>query len=152
MKDQNLNQEFLKWDLTSSSISAETTGRPAASLEMDCNICVLKENGIFSGVSAKGLWDTGTSTTVITPAIAERLKLPYVGGMSMNGLGGKQQTGLTIAFFRFPNRTVIGPIRMAVHELPSVDVLIGMDIISMGTFHLERKPDGGTLFTFDLNL
>lgn len=119
---------------------------------MDCNICILRDDGVFSGVSAKGLWDTGTSTTVITPAIAARLKLPIVGGMNMNGLGGRQQAGMTIAYFRFPNRTVVGPIRMAVHELPSTDVLIGMDIISMGTLLLERKPDGGTKFTFDLNI
>lgn len=34
--------------------------------------------------------------------------------------------------------------------LPSTDVLIGMDIISMGRFLLEPKPDGGTKFMFIL--
>ena len=106
----------------------------------------------FAGVSAKGLWDTGTSTTVITPAIATKLGLQPMGGMTMNGLGGKHQSWLTLAFFRFPNGVIAGPIQMAVHDLPSTDVLIGMDIISMGKFTIERKPDGGTRFTFDLNL
>lgn len=107
-------------------------------------------NNRFTGVKARGLWDTGTSTTVITPAIAEKLNLRPVGGMKMNGLGGVQQSWLTIAYLRFPNGTVVGPLYMAVHDLPSTDVLIGMDIISMGTFLLERKPDGGTRFTFKL--
>lgn len=29
---------------------------------------------------------------------------------------------------------------------------VDMDVISAGTFTIRRKPDGGTLFTFDLNL
>jgi hypothetical protein len=33
-----------------------------------------------------------------------------------------------------------------------VDVLLGMDVISSGKFTIERKADGGTLFTFDMNL
>lgn len=117
---------------------------------MDCNICVMTGNKKFTGVKAKALWDTGTSTTVISPAIAEKLNLEPIGGMRMNGLGGVQQSWLTLAYFRFPNGIVAGPFRMAVHELPSVDVLIGMDIISMGRFLLERKPDGGTKFMFIL--
>lgn len=117
---------------------------------MDCNICVMTGNKKFTGVKATALWDTGTSTTVISPAIAEKLNLEPIGGMRMNGLGGVQQSWLTLAYFRFPNGIVAGPFRMAVHELPSVDVLIGMDIISMGRFLLERKPDGGTKFMFIL--
>lgn len=117
---------------------------------MNCNICVMTGNNMFSGVKARGLWDTGTSTTVISPAIAYKLNLQPIGGMKMNGLGGVQESWLTLAYFRFPNGTVAGPIRMAVHELPSTDVLIGMDIISMGRFLLEPKPDGGTKFMFVL--
>lgn len=150
MKDQTSDRNCLTWTHTSSSLLAETFGRPAQSLDMDCNICVMTGNSMFRGIKAHGIWDTGTSTTVITPAIAEKLNLKPIGGMRMNGLGGVQQSWLTLAYFRFPNGTVAGPIRMAVHELPSTDVLIGMDIISMGRFQLERKPDGGTKFMFIL--
>jgi len=119
---------------------------------MDCNICVMTGDREFTGVKARGLWDTGTSVTVITPAIAAKLHMEPLGGYSMNGLGGVQQSWLTVGFLRFPNGAVWGPIHMAVHDLPNTDVLIGMDVISCGTFTIRRKPDGGTLFTFDMNV
>jgi len=119
---------------------------------MDCNICVLTGDNMFTGVKARGLWDTGTSVTVITPAIAAKLNLKPLGGYTMNGLGGVQQSWLTVGFLRFPNGKVWGPIHMAVHDLPSTDVLIGMDVISTGRLTIERKADGGTRFTFDLGI
>ena len=149
MTEQNSNPDSLTWTHTRSSLSAETFGNPASSLDMDCHICV-KNGDKFSGVPARALWDTGTSTTVISTTIAAKLGLQPVGKMRINGLGGIQHSWVTTAFLRFPNGTVAGPFYMAVHDLPSTDVLIGMDVISMGTFHLERKPDGGTRFTFTL--
>ena len=149
MTKQNSNPDSLTWTHTRSSLSAETFGKPANSLDMDCHICVMNGDK-FSGVPARAIWDTGTSTTVISPAVAEKLGLQPVGDMSMKGLGGIQHSWITIAYLRFPNGIVAGPFYMAVHDLPSTDVLIGMDIISMGTFKLERKPDGGTRFTFTL--
>lgn len=47
---------------------------------------------------------------------------------------------------------MIGPMMVVVDEIPSVDVLLGMDVIRFGKFTIERKPDGGTLFTFDMNV
>lgn len=119
---------------------------------MDCYVCTMTQDGKMRGKQARGLWDTGTSVTVITPAIAEKLHLKPVGDMDMNGLGGVQQAWRAVAFFRFPNGKNCGPLLVAVHELPSVDVLIGMDVISIGKFLIERKPDGGTRFTFDMNV
>lgn len=144
------SQNVLTWTHTKSSLSAETTGKPARSLKMDCHICVMTGNNKFTGTKVRGLWDTGTSTTVITPAVAAKLNLKPVGNMNLNGVGGKRQSWVTIACLRFPNGVVAGPFYMAVQELPSTDVLIGMDVISMGRFLLERKPDGGTKFTFTL--
>ena len=110
------------------------------------------QGDILRGKKVTGLWDTGTSTTVITPAIAAKLNLKPKGDMNMNGIGGVQKAWKTECFFRFPNGMACGPLLVAVHELPSVDVLIGMDVISTGTFTIRRKPDGGTLFTFDMNV
>ena len=152
MTTHNSTPHGLTWTHTRSQLSAETIGRPARSLDMDCHICVMTGENKFAGTKVKGLWDTGTSTTVITPAVAAKLNLKPAGNMTMNGLGGKQKSWITMACLRLPNGMVAGPFYMAVHELPSTDVLIGMDVISMGTFLLERKPDGGTRFTFELNI
>ena len=150
MKESDQNQGCLKWTNTDSRLSAETFGHPAREIEMDCHICTMQGEKIV-GKQARGLWDTGTSTTVITPEIAAKLHLQPKGSMNVNGLGGAQQAWRTVCYFRFPNGKFFGPLVVAVHELPSVDVLIGMDIISIGKLAIERKPDNGTLFTFDIN-
>jgi len=118
--------------------------------EQKSNQGSLTGNKKLTGTKVRGTWDTGTSTTVITPAVAAKLNLKPVGNINLNGLGGRQMSWLTIAWLRFPNGIVLGPLYMAVQDLPSTDVLIGMDVISMGRFLLERKPDGGTRFTFTL--
>lgn len=151
MKDQILNPVCLKWTYSAGSLSAETFGRPAEGFEMDCAVIVVIDGQIrFERV--RGLWDTGTSTTVITPAVAARLGLKPDGksSMNLNGLGGRQKAWTAVASIGFPNGKAYGPIEVAVHDLPSVDVLIGMDVISLGTLTIEPKPDGGTRFTFTL--
>lgn len=116
--------------------------------------CAIIEMGSRRHERFKGLWDTGTSTTVITPDVAARLGiLPDTEhSMGLHGLGGTTDAPTVVAAIGFPNGQAFGPIEMAVHELPSVDVLIGMDVISIGKLTIERKADGGTRFTFDLNI
>jgi hypothetical protein len=150
MKYQSLNPVSLTWTYERFRLSAETIGLPIEELVMDCKIAV-KRNGDFDRVSAKALWDTGTSTTVITPGIAAKLGLEpdeksYI---DLNVVGGVIRAWMTVVYVLFPNGKGYGPIPVAVRELPSADVLLGMDVISIGTFTLRRKPDGGSLFTFE---
>ena len=150
MKEPNLNPGGLKWTHTRSSLSAETFGRPAESLEMDCGIGAVKD-GVLQWERAKALWDTGTSTTVITPELDAKLGLEPDGDyMDLNGLGGVQKAWTAVVCVGLPNGKAYGPIPVAVHDLPSTDVLIGMDVICTGRFLLEPKPDGGTKFMFIL--
>lgn len=141
----------MKWTYSAGKLSAETFGQPAEGFEMDCAII---ETGSWRHERFKGLWDTGTSTTVITPDVAARLGiLPDTEhSMGLHGLGGTTDAPTVVAAIGFPNGQAFGPIEMAVHELPSVDVLIGMDVISIGKLTIERKADGGTRFTFDLGI
>lgn len=115
---------------------------------MDCYIGIEDEYGKRK-TSVRALWDTGTSTTVITPDVARKLKPKVFDTISLNGLKGQSRAPVCAAYILFPNGRAYGPIAVAIHELPSADVLLGMDVISIGTFMLRRKPDGGTLFTFD---
>lgn len=150
---QHSTPDSLKWTHTRSRLCCETYGKPALELEMDCHIGAAHD-GRIRWQRAKALWDTGTSISVITPELADRLGLKpdnddYI---VLNRVGGVSRAWLSVAFVGFPNNIVCGPIRVAVRELPSTDVLIGMDVISNGTFAIRRKPDGGTLFTFDMNI
>lgn len=118
---------------------------------MDCHLCLM-QGETMKGWKARALWDTGSSITVVSPVVAAKMRLIPIGDMNMNGLGGKQKAWKSKCYLRFPNGKFFGPIVVVVHELPSVDVLIGMDVISIGKLTIERKPDGGTLFTFDMNI
>lgn len=149
MEDQNSNRASLTWTHATGILSAETFGLPAEELMMDCHIGVEDEHGKRK-TSVRALWDTGTSTTVITPDVARKLKPKVFDTIGLNGLKGQSRAPVCAIYVLFPNGKAFGPIAAAIHELPSVDVILGMDVISIGTFTLRRKPDGGTLFTFEL--
>lgn len=149
MKDQNSNRASLTWTYESGRLSAETGGKPAAEIVMDCHIGVIDESGKRK-VPVRALWDTGTSTTVVTPEVARRLKMKVFTTIGLSGLKGSARAPVCAAYVLLPNGKTYGPIAVAIHELPTVDVLLGMDVISIGTFTIKRKPDGGTLFTFEL--
>ena len=119
---------------------------------MDCEIGAL-QNGRLIKTPVRALWDTGTSITVITPEVASKLPLVKLDKkIGLNGLKNKSEAELYLAAVVFPNGKIFGPIVVAVQELPSTDVLLGMNVILGGTFAIQRKEDGGTLFTFDMNL
>ena len=118
---------------------------------MDCHIGAAID-GAIHWQRVNVLWDTGTSTTVISPVLAARLGLKPKDGdyIDLNVVGGIARSWMTVVYVGFPNHKVYGPLPVAVKELPSTDVLLGMDVISIGTFLLEPKPDGGTKFMFIL--
>ena len=148
-----MKQNGLTWTFESSRLSAESFGYPADEIVMVCGVGALRDNGL-KWKRVKALWDTGTSTTIITPTVAAMLGLEpeEKDFMDLNGIGGVVRAWTSVVYIGLPNGKAWGPVSVAVRELPSTDVLLGMDIISIGKFTIERKPDGGTRFTFDLNL
>ena len=149
MTTENSTQESSKWTIETSRLSFETFGSPADGIRMECHIGVEDERGkIRTPVTA--LWDTGTSMTVITPDVARKLKPKVIDTIVLNGLGGTRRVPVCAASVLLPNGLAYGPIAMAIDVLPTADVLLGMDVISIGTFLLEPKPDGGTKFMFIL--
>ena len=148
--DQSSHASLGEWHWTNRSLSAESIGKPIKEIEMDCHICTIDEGKMTAAIPVKAIWDTGSSVTVISSFVAASLGLQIVGEMRMHGMGGTEVAPICYAYLRFPNGTAIGPVRMAIHNLPSTEVLIGMNIITAGKFLLERKPDGGTRFSFTL--
>lgn len=149
---QHSTPHGLTWTWTKEKLTAETFGRPAEELAMNCKIGWY-ENGEWRKEPVRALWDTGTSMTIVSPAIARKLNLPSLDAtVTLNGVKSQSKANVYAARVILPNGKAYGPVAVAVQELPSTDVLIGMDVISAGMFTIKRKPDGGTLFTFDLNL
>ena len=146
------NQDGLTWTNTSSRLSAETFGQPALEIEMDCHVGVLKD-GRWIKTPVRALWDTGTSITVITPEVANKLPLEkYDRKINLNGLMGRSDADLYFAHVILPNGKASWPMLVAVNDLPNVDMLLGMNFILGGRLTIERKADGGTRFTFDLGI
>ena len=81
------------------------------------------------------LWDTGAMGTVVTPRLVKSLGLPPMGSTLMRGVLGKQIVNNYDVELRLPNNVVIEGLKVSEANFASeIDVLIGMDIISMGDF------------------
>lgn len=115
---------------------------------------------MFTGFSheyqtAKALWDTGATDSVISTGFAARLGIQPTGKTETYGVHGKQTVNtylvdLLLGSVSFTNWRVtegkIGPGKL--------DVIIGMDIIARGDFCItqEKNPSGRpcTVFSFRL--
>jgi hypothetical protein len=86
----------------------------------------------------EALWDTGATMTCIKPSLRDRLKLrqsELVEPILMSGIGGDVEAdGTLVSIWLAPNFVIeLCPVYIA--DFPGdQDLLIGMDIITMGDF------------------
>ena len=102
-------------------------------------------------VATNALWDTGSQITCIKPGMSNKLSLRSYGAddhITLSGIGGSTTASITVInLFLTPN-FVIESCPVYVIDFPgNADVLIGMDIISMGDF-VVCNADGKTSFSF----
>lgn len=99
--------------------------------------------------SYKGIWDTGATGTAITQKIVTELKLSPTGKTSVStakGLATNVDTFLVN--IGLPNNFWVIGITATLADLsPDTDLLIGMDIISLGDFAITNN-NGKTRMTF----
>lgn len=95
------------------------------------------------------IWDTGATNTVITQRVASELKFVPSGKTMSNGIHGPQSVNTYFIGIRLPNE--VGIKSLKVTECNSLngpfDVLIGMDVISLGDFSISNF-NGKTTFSF----
>lgn len=104
---------------------------------------------IFEG-EWHALWDTGAMASTISSSLAKQLQLPELGDFIMHGAGGKFQSKQYLAGLILPNRVSIPAISLyGFAGSSNFDMLIGMDIISMGDF-LISSEEGKMFFSFQL--
>ena len=105
--------------------------------------------------SAKGkcieidaLWDTGATLSIMTPGIAKELGLKPVDKCIVGGINDASKlSDVVIVTLSLPNGIILNGRRLSINNIPGVDILIGMDIITMGDYVITNA-DGKTLFSF----
>jgi len=95
------------------------------------------------------LWDTGATGTAVSRSLADKLKLPAIKMTQVHGQGGVSDSRVFMIDVRIPNPQV-NIINIEATEFVdngSFDLLIGMDIITLGDFSIT-KANNQTVFSY----
>ncbi len=95
-------------------------------------------------------WDTGATNTSISPAIIEALQLKSVGKTKVSTYGGHVvDSDVYVIDLMLPGNNKVEKLNVLSAESDDYDVVIGMDVMTLGDFCLSNK-DGKTCFSFRL--
>ena len=98
-------------------------------------------------IKTDAIWDTGATHSVFSSRIAQKLDLASVDKWTAGGINQVIKTDVVVATIILPNGLKLTEKRFAICDIPGADVLIGMDIISMGDFVITNAR-GKTFFSF----
>ena len=93
------------------------------------------------------IWDTRATNSCISKRVANELNLTPVGRTSISTANGLVEVNTYLVNIILPNRVSIQDILVTGADLGNDDVLIGMDIISLGDFSITNVH-GRTIFSF----
>ena len=97
-------------------------------------------------VKTRALWDTGAVTSVIDKSLVKKLELvPFDTGRAYTAQG-YYDSSMYLLDVMLPNNIIVKGLRVGDGEFQGFDMLLGMDVISLGDFHLTN--DGNTVFKF----
>lgn len=116
----------------------------SASYTNDNEVEIIRE----ASISWRALWDTGATTSLITPHIVEKCNLKPIGVLEIAVAGNIHRVSSYFVDIRLPNNVTITNMTLGCIELPNnIDVLIGMDIITLGDFAITNAG-GRTMISF----
>ncbi len=96
----------------------------------------------------RGIWDTGASGSVITKNVADKLDIKPTGQRMVNHAQGSDITNTYFVNLVLPSNVTVENVTVMEGKLPEgVDLLIGMDIVTLGDFSITNK-DGMTVMSF----
>jgi hypothetical protein len=98
-------------------------------------------------IHAIAVWDTGTSNSVISEAIAAGIGAAPAGSTAAFHLGGSSDHDVYVVNITLPNGISIPGLEVLCGPTPGCDVLIGMDIIGLGDFAVSNFQ-GETVMSF----
>lgn len=102
---------------------------------------------LFKPLKLKALWDTGATSSFISDRIAESLQLETDGYMIVSTVGGIVNSKIHIVNIILPNDINVPDIPVTQAFLDDCDMIIGMDIITLGNFSINNYG-GKTTFSF----
>lgn len=95
----------------------------------------------------RGLWDTGATGSVISKRVVAACGLVPTGMVQVSTAGGMCLANTYLVNFGLPNGLGVPNLTVTEADMGKIDVLIGMDIISMGDFAVTHH-DGKSCFSF----
>jgi predicted aspartyl protease len=98
-------------------------------------------------VKVKGLWDTGATGSVITKAVADSIGIQPTGRKIVHHANGSDEVNTYLVNFVLPGNVVITGVNATEGKLSGIDILIGMDVISLGDFSITNYK-GKTVMSF----
>ncbi|MBT4124222.1 MAG: hypothetical protein HN981_03395 [Candidatus Pacebacteria bacterium] len=109
----------------------------------------LEKNPKLPIISAKAIWDTGATTSMITKALAKKLKLKPISKTTVNGVNHSSLEDTYLVNVFLPNKVLIHHVRTPQCDKLSggFDFLIGMDVISSGDLSISHAG-GKTKMSF----
>lgn len=98
-------------------------------------------------IKVNGLWDTGATNSVINKSVAERLNILPMGVSKIHHAGGESSVNTYVVNIILPHKVEISMVKVSEAEMQGFDILIGMDIISLGDFAISNF-NGKSIFSF----
>lgn len=93
------------------------------------------------------VWDTGATNTIISAAVIEALGLDPIEKSQIEGVGGIMESSVYKINIYMENNVEFIAINALSGDIGDYDLIIGMDIITLGDFVISNK-DGKTWFAF----
>lgn len=114
---------------------------------LNCNI-LIKKPFEESVKNCQAVWDTGAMTSAVSKKLYDELQLQMLEKTFVASANGTAQSVITVIDIILPNGLHFESVKATVCNLPkSIDVLLGMDIITLGTFPVASDKIK-TLLTF----
>ena len=98
-------------------------------------------------VNFEAIWDTGATHSVVTQKVIDACGLVATGIVQVHGVTGAAESETLLVNIALPHGVVITGVRVTKGDFRGGDVLIGMDIITMGDFAVTNH-NGTTVFSF----
>ena len=99
-------------------------------------------------IQVNAIWDTGATSSVISPKVVEACNLISSGKDKVHTAGGTSVQNVYLVDIYLPNGILVKSVRVTeAKEIAGADALIGMDIISLGDFAISNV-DKKTVFSF----
>lgn len=135
------------------AFTVKSKGGPLRELHTDCMISpafdpdTTPKDQQPAGVKFRALWDTGASHSAITQKVVDAGGLKPVGMSRVETAGGSKDCETFLVNIFLPHGVGFVEVKVSCVESRTEEVLIGMDIITIGDFSITNQ-DGNTTFSF----